>query len=477
MFFKQIQLVVGLACVMMFSACSFAPEYVRPDQEIAKEWKAIDDATQKVDSVWWKTFKDPVLDALIDEALINNQDIAQAVANLASAEAQAMASMDNFIPNANITGEHLAQSASTVTPNAPRYNSITGPYRANTSYNFSLGAAWELDFWGKYRNTYSALTDIMFSTSASLAATRLLVAGQTAQAYFNLRAYDMQLATAMRTLKTREKGLFIYEERLKQGEITELDYLRAKNEVDVAQAQINITMIGVDEYEATLAVLAGRSPRVIMNDEMERGNRLYAMPFMPILPAGLPSELLNRRPDIVSAEYSLRAFNANIGIAKAAYFPSISLTGSLGSLSSSFSDIFSGPAGAWSYGVNATVPILDYGRIWYTVKDAEAKKAAAVAIYNKTVQVAFKDIRVALTRQREASIIVDSYQSQVDNMTKVTELAQLQYENGYVDYLNLLDAERILFSAELALASAMRDRLNAIVSVCMALGGGWSEKK
>ena len=162
-------------------------------------------------------------------------------------------------------------------------------------------------------------------------------------------------------------------------------------------------------------------------------------------------------------------------MARAQFFPSISLTGMLGTLSAAVGNLFTGPAGAWSYGATGTLPILDFGRNWYNLKDAEAQKKAAIAVYRKTVQTAFKDIRTSLTSQREADAIVRSMQIQVESLRRSVDIARLQYDNGYTDYLTVLDAERQLFAAELQLASALRDRLDAVVSVCMALGGGWED--
>ena len=208
---------------------------------------------------------------------------------------------------------------------------------------------------------------------------------------------------------------------------------------------------------------------------MPRGQAIGMLPSPPVLPEGLPSELLERRPDVRAAEYMIMAYNANIGVARAQFFPSISLTGMLGTLSAAVGNLFTGPAGAWSYGATGTLPILDFGRNWYNLKDAEAQKKAAIAVYRKTVQTAFKDIRTSLTSQREADAIVRSMQIQVESLRRSVDIARLQYDNGYTDYLTVLDAERQLFAAELQLASALRDRLDAVVSVCMALGGGWED--
>lgn len=208
---------------------------------------------------------------------------------------------------------------------------------------------------------------------------------------------------------------------------------------------------------------------------MARGQAVGMLPAPPVLPEGLPSELLERRPDVRAAEYMIMAYNANIGVARAQFFPSISLTGMLGTVSAAVGNLFTGPAGVWSYGASGTLPVLDFGRNWYNLKDAEAQKKAAIAVYRKTVQTAFKDIRVSLTAQREADAIVRSMQIQVESLRRAVDIARLQYDNGYTDYLTVLDAERQLFSAELQLATALRDRLDAVVSVCMALGGGWQD--
>ena len=468
-------LTVG-ACLLLglaLGACSFAPKYERPGQDIPAAWRTVDAGTEPLTAKWWERFNDPVLNAMVEEALRNNQDLAESLAKIASARAQQGQALFPMI-----TGEADATSNSTSerAPNLTSYYNEKNPMRrTTTSYQGVIGGSWELDLWGKYRNQYTALTDMLLATSAGHAGNRLLVAGQTAQGYFTLRALDMQLATARRTLKSREDSFVIYTTRYKQGDITELDWLRAKSEVETARAQVHTSTVGVDAAEAELAVLLGRSPREIMTGAMERGREIENLPSPPLLPAGLPSELLFRRPDIRAAEYQLMAYNANIGTARANFFPSISLTGALGTMSSSVGWLFSGRAGMWNYGVQGSVPLLDFGRTWYQVKDAEAQKQGAIAIYNKTVQSAFQDIRTSLTKQREADFIVNSYKTQVDALSRALELARLQYDNGYTDYLTVLDAERQLFTVEMQLATALSDRLNAIVSVCMALGGGWED--
>lgn len=463
-------LTLAATFALLLSACSLAPRYERPEQDIPEQWRKVDLGSAPLNTDWWVRFNDPVLTALVGEALKNNQDLAESLARIDSAAAQVGVATSALFPHVSAAGSASSQSSSARVANySPQAD------RTNTSYQGTLNAAWELDFWGKYRNSRTMLSDVLMNSVIGHEALRLSVAGQTAQSYFALLALDMQLDTARRTLKSREEAFGIYTSRYRQGDITELDWQRARAEVETARAQVHTTTVAVDQAEAALAVLLGRSPRAIINDAMPRGKAIGMLPSPPVLPAGLPSELLERRPDVRAAEYLIMAYNANIGVARAQFFPSISLTGMLGTLSAAVGNLFIHPSAAWSYGASGTLPILDFGNNWYNLKDAEAQKKAATAVYLKTVQAAFQDIRTSLTSQREADAIVRSMQLQVESLRRAVDIARLQYDNGYSDYLTVLDAERQLFSAELQLATALRDRLNAVVSVCMALGGGWAD--
>lgn len=462
-----------ITCLVL-GACSLAPRYERPDQPMPDEWRTVDLGTEPLNTDWWNRFDDPVLTALIQDALAHNQDLAESLARIDSSAAQLGMATAGLFPRLDGTGNAMAQSSSEKAPNTVPF-SQSGMSRSTTSYQGQLAASWELDLWGKQRNRRTMLSDVLMNSVIGHEGLRLSVAAQTSEAYFALLAMDMQLDTARRTLKSREASFGIYTSRYNQGDITELDWLRARAEVEIARAQVNSSTVAVDQAESALAVLVGRSPRDIIMAAMPRGKKIEALPSPPVLPAGLPSELLMRRPDVRAAEYLVMAYNAGIGEARAQFFPSISLTGMLGTLSASVANLFSGPAGTWSYGASGSLPIIDFGYNWYNLKDAEAQKAAAIAAYRKSVQMAFQDVRNALTAQREAGAIVNSMQVEVDSLRRAVELARLQYDNGYTDYLTVLDAERQLFSAELQLAEALRNRLNAVVSVCTALGGGWQD--
>ena len=468
---KRFAPVFILLAALSLPACSLAPKYERPDLPLPAEWNIAEEAQNPLAQQWWTRFNDPALNALVEEALQKNQDLEQALAAVNSARAQLGVATSFLFPAVGVNGGWNLNSLSLRGPTAvPR-----GVDRVQPVYSGGLAAAWELDLWGKYRNAYTALSDILLGTQAAYIGLRLTTSGATARSYFTLLALDMQKEIAERTVKTREAALRIYTDRFRAGDITELDWLRARAEVDAARVSLHEALAAREAAEASLLTLIGRSPRDIMLQHPERGTAIHLIPAAPILPAGLPSQLLERRPDIRAAEYALMASNADIGVVRADFFPSISLTGAFGTQSSHLRYLFSPEAGAWSYGIQGAMPILDFGRTWWRVKDAEAKKQQAVAVYSKTVQGAFSDIRTALVQQKENAEIVKSYETQVKSLLKAADLARVRYDNGYSSYLEVLDAERQLFGAEMQAAAALARRLNSIVDVCMALGGGWDD--
>lgn len=466
------RLAVCLVLGLTLAACSFAPEYEQPKMDIPEAWTKLTPSTQPLNMDWWTRFNDPVLNALVEEALANNQELAQGMAGIRSAAAQAGVGSSALWPSVNAGADLGADRASMKTAN----NSLGNPgvTRQYTSYSGQLSASWELDFWGATRNSYTRLTNILLQTVLQHEALRLSVAGQVAQSYFAMLSCDMQLSVAKRTLKTREDALRIYTSRYELGELTELDWQRAKAEVETARATVHSTNIALDDAEASLAVLLGRQPKEIWAS-IERGTTLDKLPTPPVIPEGLPSDLLLRRPDIRAAEFGIMASNASIGEARARFFPTVSLTGALGTAAAAVTNLFSGPAALWTYGAAVSLPIFSGGQTWYNLKDAEALKEQAEATYKVTVMEAFKDVRTSLTAQHERDLVVKAVQAQVDSLRRAANIARIQYDNGYTDYLTVLDAERELFSAELSLATALQNRLSSVVSVCMALGGGWQD--
>lgn len=453
---------VGLAGLAGLTGCSFAPEYHRPQMELPQSWKNDPGGQEALDVQWWRRFDDLVLNALVEEALTYNRDIAAAAARVDYARAQLGLARAELFPLLNAQ----AQASPVWVDN----KQITG---SSGAYMTGFGASWELDLWGKLRNAREAALAQLQATETARQGVWLSVVAQTSSSYFLLRSLDSQQGTAERTVRTREEALGIYTARYEQGLINELDLVRARTEVEAAKTALYKTRVSRDAAESALAALTGRSPRTIMDGTIKRGLNLESIPRPPVIPAGVPSDLMERRPDIRQAELGMQAANANIGVAKAAWFPSISLTAMFGIVSPQLHSLLSNPLETWSYGGTASVPLLDFGRVKSSVEAAEAKQREALAVYEKTVQSAFQDMRDSLNRQKESTNIVDSLERTVKDLRVAVELARTRYDNGYSSYLEVLDAERSLFDSELSLASARSDRLTAIVNVCMALGGGW----
>ena len=447
--------------------CSLAPDMTPPSLDMPDVWSTTSNPEsndgETLSVQWWKRFEDPTLDRLIDEALANNRDLLAAFARVEYARAQLGLSRAEQFPQ--LSGQAAAQptyvNGTLVTSQAP--------------YNAAFSASWEIDLWGKYRNASAAAKARLSASRAAWAALRLTLAGQVASAYFQLRSLDLQLATAERTLQSRQAALAINQARYKAGLISELDLTQAQTVVETAQTALFRTRTSIESAEGALAALLGRSPRDVLLHRLERGRALEALPAPPLIPAGVPSTLLVRRPDLLEAEQNLAAANADVGVARAAWLPTISLTGALGVISPQLADLFRSPLDTHSYGGSAAVPLLDFGRVRAGVEAAQAQLKEQYAAYEQAILNAFSDVRGALAAQHENALVVSSLERQVLQFRQALHLARLRYDNGYSPYLDVLDAERSLFQSEMDLATARSDRLVSIVKVCMALGGGWQD--
>jgi multidrug efflux system outer membrane protein len=295
-----------------------------------------------------------------------------------------------------------------------------------------------------------------------------------AQAYFQLRAYDEELAVARRTVTSREQAYELRRKRFAGGITSELDLRQAESELAIARAQVPDLLDAVTRSEGTLAILTGATPAELFGKGVPRGRGIDAIPVPPAVPEGLPSDLLLRRPDIQEAEQGLRATQARVAAARTAWFPTISLTGAYGGESLALGDLFSGPARAWSFAGSLAAPVFNAGLTAAQVDLASANERAAAATYRDTVARAFTDVRNALAAQKQGADRVAARAQSVEALRRQVRLATLRYDNGYSNYLEVLDAERALFSAELALSEARRAHLAATVDLYRALGGGWT---
>ncbi len=468
-FTKYLKLSLLLGSSLIISACSFAPDYVQPKLEIPSNWteSAAMTTKQNVTATWWERFEDPTLNLLIQKTLAHNYDLLIAAENVSQAQSYIGVTRSALFPSISLGG--TAQ-------NAQRGAVSSSAQTSAQAFTAGFQAAWELDFWGKFRNANNAARQQLFASEYTQESLKLILTAQTAIAYFNLLSLDEQLEVSYRTLATREESLRIYTAQYNEGLINELDYLRASTEVDVVRATIAQLLYQVDNAETALQVLAGASPKEIFESEIERAKSLTQIPPIPQLPNGVPSELLLRRPDILAAEAGLRSANFQVGVAKSYWFPSISLTGMLGFESSELSRLFTPASDAWTYGGSLLTPIFQAGKIYNNVKISESQMRAAALTYQKTVQTAFKEMHTALSVQKHISSVVKSFEHIVESLTNAVELAQIRYDNGYASYLEVLDAQRSLFDAEIQLANARASQLSTIVNICMALGGGWTDE-
>jgi multidrug efflux system outer membrane protein len=445
------------------AGCALGPDYQRPGLSIPAAYEYMPQQVgDTINSRWWTQFGDPVLDRLIAEALANNRNVKQAAANVQQAAAMLTETQSQFFPQVGYDAGATRQQFSTdFVPNR------SSTARTQTTYSVVGSASWEIDLWGRIRRqTESAQANLLATEEARRGVILSLVA-QVANNYLNLRALDEQLEVAKRTLATYNESLRLFELQFKYGVVSQMTVAQARSQSQTAAAQIPAIEQQIVNTENALSVLLGRNP-----GRIERGKTVAEL-TSPQIPAELPSQLLERRPDIAQAEQQLVAANAQIGAAKALYFPTISLTGALGSVSGDLSNLFSGPTRVWSYGGSLLGPIFTGGAVTGQVRQAQGAQQAALFNYEKTVQGAFADVENALIAQQKSREKLQAQQGLVDALSDYSRLARLQYDGGYVPYSTVLQADQQLFPAQLTLAQDRAQVFGAAVSVYQSLGGGW----
>jgi len=457
---------------MGFSAalggCTMAPEYQRPAVELPQAWQAAPAQGQNMPAdQWWTLYQDGTLNLLVEEALVYNQDLALATARLDEARALARIADAQLIPavDAAFQRDRTRRSDSTATrfPGALE----------NNNYRAQVNVSYEIDLWGKLRNSAKAAQSELLATTAARETVRISLTAGVVQSYYALIALDAQVDATRRSLALRQNDLKLQRVRADAGIINDFSLRQLEAEVSAAQAQLPALESRRTSEELALGVLLGRSPRALLQDNVLR-NAANAAPAAPVVPADLPSALLLRRPDVVTAEQQLIAANARIGAARASLFPSIGLSGYLGSESAALSNLFSGPAGIWQLGFGLAQPIFQGGRLFGEIEAMEARQRQALAQYQKTLQTAFRETHDALVGQVRAREAFDAENARVVALTEALRLARIRFVNGLTSQLEVLDAERNLLNAELNRADALRAQRSAVANVVKALGGGWA---
>jgi outer membrane protein, multidrug efflux system len=418
---------------------------------------------------WWTGFNEPLLVALIDEALANSLDLQAAIARVDIARAQVTAAQSDLYPSLNL-GVNAGKSRSTQVGPAPLPQGFSP---TGTDYRIALGASYELDLWGKYRTATRAAQNDLLATQYARETVQTVVAAEVARAYFGLIAADAQLKLLQDTLGLRDETVRLQTDRAQAGIIGEYDLAQARAERASVVSDIATTQRAIAQFESALAVLAGRSPRDVYRPQVARKVAPAELLTVPDIPAGLPSDMLERRPDVRQLERQLAAASLRIDRARADYFPSVSLTGALGTESAALGNLFSGPAFIWSLGAGLVQPLLNLKGIEANVAAQTARRQELVVTYRQTVQSAFKDVHDALAANQATRGALAAQTERRDNLQRAYELSDLRYRAGYSPYLEVLDAQRQLLQAQTLQILAARDARLALVDLATALGGGW----
>ena len=465
--FKRFTLTVA---VLLLAGCANNPAYQPPAVALPTSWSVQNaQLAGSAGDAWWKLYGDAQLDQLVEEALLYNSNLALAVARVDEARAQLGFTRADQAPSVDATFERGRRQSSDIgsiplPPGAPR---------KRNDYRAQLNVAYELDLWGRLRQATAAASADLLASEAARDTVRITLAAEVVQGYFALRAFDAQIVATQRSVDTRSEWLVLQQKRLDEGVISEFDYRQLEADAAAARAQLPSLENERGRQENALAVLLGRSPKLIYEGQIARAAEPNDAPSPLLVPGGLPSELLLRRPDLIEAEQRLIAANARIGAARAALFPAVSLTGFLGSESTVLRDLFSGPAGIWSLAASIAQPIFAGGRLKAGIAVTEAREQQALAQYQQAIQNAFREVRDAIYAQQKMRERFTAEDQRATALRQSLHLSRLRYENGVASQLDVLDAERNLLNAEQSRADALRAQRAAVADLFKALGGGW----
>lgn len=458
-------LTLALLTALVTTACiTVGPDYARPDIQAPTSWRIEFPKAEKVaNTKWWEQFDDPVLNTLIETALRENLDVHTAAARI-----------DQFIGTLHTTraqsGPQLGYNTNISSNRASRAGQPPIPAGADPNfslYQATLGASWQLDMFGRVsRLSEAAQAQVYASEQAQRGVVLSLVAG-VASSYIALRGLDRQREIATATATNFQETLKIFALRHKAGLVSEIEVSQVRSQYQQALALVPAIDQQIGILENQIAILLAREPGPI-----PRGKTIEAL-IVPLIPSDLPSALLERRPDILQAEQNLVTANANVGATRALYYPSISLTGVLGSVSTAFSKFLTEAASAWSLGGGLSGPIFTAGAIEGQVQSTEAQKRQAQIVYRQTVLNAFRDTNDALIGSQQKIEEVNAQHLRVEALATSARLSRLKFENGLNDYFEVLIADNELFAAQLALIRTRSDLYTQVVNVYQTMGGGW----
>jgi multidrug efflux system outer membrane protein len=461
-------LVAALALGLALAGCALGPDYRRtvvPAPEAWRESQGKLEPASLADLQWWELFEDPELRNLVQAALEANKDLRIAVTRVAQARAQLGVTRADQLPRIDAVGS--------VTTN--RFSDTVPPVDQGGKtdlFSTTLDLTFEIDIWGRLRRASEAARAELLASEENRHAVVMTLVSDVAAAYLRLRQLDLELETTRRNVVSRQGSLQLVRDRLDAGLTSALDLRQAEAELASTSAQIPDLERQITQTENQLSILLGRNPGGI-----KRGRPLSGQTFPPTVPAGLPSALLERRPDIRQAEAGLVAANARIGVAKAAFFPQISLTGVFGVESAALSDLFTGPSRVWQFGPTVTLPIFNAGRNRANLRLVEARQEEALIRYEQAIQQAFREVEDALVAHRKAREALAEQGAAVRASREALGIAEFRYASGLTSYLSVLDAQRTLLAAEVAESRTLLSQLVAAVQLYRALGGGWDAER
>ena len=455
-------LAIGLT--VLAAGCAVGPNYKRPVVNTPQAYRGettAASAASLADEKWWDVFQDPQLQALIRVALKQNFDVRIAAARIAQAQAELTIARGNELPSAAVevagNGTRNAQSV------------FFGPFETSDT-ELGVGFQWNLDFWGKYRRATEAARDQLLANDWAQKQVMSTLVANVASAYFTLREEDLELQISKQTLASDQDSLRLTQLLVDHGRTSLLDVRQAEQLVFNASGSIQEIQKQIAEQEDFISILLGENP-----GDVTRGLEMTAEPHPPEVPAGLPSSLLDRRPDIREAEAQLMSANAEIGVAKAAYFPAISLTGTGGLQSIALTNLFTTPSGIWNLTAQALQPLYAGGTLKGNVRVAQAEEQQALLSYEQTIQQAFREVSDALVAYGKDQDFRQQQQLLTSSAQDASRLSDLRYRGGAASYLEVLDANTRYYAAELTLAQAQLDELLDYVEIYRALGGGWQQ--
>ena len=455
----------AVLAISLSSGCKVGPNYRRPVVQTPAGFRDLSENPQQqtqaasyADLPWWQVFQDPQLQELIRTALKQNYDLLIATERINQARAEVAVTRSSLFPQVSTTADFSGGRE--------------GNFQTKSNFlNLTADAAFQLDLFGKLRRATEAARAQLLATEDARQTVILTLVSDVASDYFALLDLDLQLQITHETVKIQEDSVKLTTFRVEHGVATKLDVLQAQQTLDTANAQIPTLELQIAQEENAISILLGNYPQSV-----SRGRPLIEQPLPPDVPPGLPSALLARRPDIREAEQILVAANAEIGVAKAQFFPQISLTGSGGGAfgrSSLFSSLMSSQFGIWSYGANVSQPIFTGGALKGNLKAAQSQYQQALLAYRQTIQRAFGDVSDALIGYQKLHEVRLRQQDSVADLQESVRLSNLRYTGGTTTYLEVLDGQRSLFSAEITLAQARGDEYQSLVQLYRSLGGGW----